>query len=1505
MSQQSNGMLTKKSEAKSLQQRAIEGVIKLKDNQITGPALFSVLFACRSLQLIYLAVSTEIGGPWHAGLQHVRVGLRAISLGFLQLSDTGLLIAGVTAIAWTCLLTAMVAYLCFRRESFGHNSTRALEFSLRASQFAFQQPMLMMLMRIFLAADDISDVNLILAGLAALSIVFFTILTTAHGLLVFQQLPGASDSSPSGLSMSHGRVECVCTFLSALLAILAGFIVETNNRAQVGDADVAEAAVSAMRWLLVSRLLRTTGPFEMRNPFIVELILRLRHLKGDAKDWTFTGEMEKEYRSAVKDLPDSAYFGLFVALLAGSRGSNIVYALKLIRLARRSLRSSDEYVLLVYNNKMNERRQERHTGAVTYLQHDQHLTAARSAIVQITKHISQFWRKTSQGHYSMSDLLELANKVHTEVDDCQGHLSQLARLRSNDSQGLRVRAMFLHYIENDTERAQELMTRAMMTDDDGGIGGFAVCVISGDHGTLCKVLEVSQPMCVLFGYSKVDLLGRNINMIIPAPFDRIHDNMVRGFVDSDTDFRTRTRRIYGQHRKGHILPIDFVLTPSTNAKSDLVLVARLKPKPLELDEYLFLVDTKTRIITGYTEGAPTTFHFDSHDVFAMSVKITQLLPNIFTPDGAISYGNNEIVECADELWRIHVHSLSYKSRQDDVKNAFECSVLTIKLKLEESGAGMMSTGFTFGGHRLGGGSRPGSRTGSQFKSRSQSPMSLRQVSKMTLGSMALQGGPLAGRSIGHSPSNASLSRNRPLSKSPTSGGMKLGGTRLGGGKGGGGAASRAASQANFGFAGGLRGGTSVTGSERIAPSHASPESLASSESFFTESSGMARIKAQIGGKLKTRDAMVMRFGKFAVMFGMALFTVLLTQSILLVARVRVHLELVDGVQATARLVHATTLASTLLLYVSRGLADESAAEEIAAHLPEMRSLFKRFSDDFVSHVDGLAAETRSPSVNVTAYDTDHLELVSFDSALRSILSHLERFVESENVTTCDSSCRFVLNNGALEVLHQGRDITETLHANALAHIDQIAIIERYSSFAIVAVLLVGIIGGYVPVLRSFNSKRGRMTAAFRAIPQSLSLNLYKRSDANFQSLQQMQHAHEISTKLQDNGDGDSDSDDGPEEQNRDHAAEPGRRHPSTSIQAAKSTVSSTLAQMDKRSFVRMPSLRPSVSMHRVTVLVGEAAAQQKLRLRRKLGRAIRRTIKLCGAVFYVGMSAWMTLTFIFVTLSLRSNMWTHTAHLSSSTYVAAVRAVDRDEVNFWGIAPLEPSADGVVASAWGHRDSNERLEPAATALALSNRALKFGSETLRLSPFMLTSGEEFELNFATGCLDRCLANTENLVSDGTITDASDASDEEDEEDEEDEITRRLRNGLVLALDYFVREARIFGQMRLPSAATSEEEKAAKQSAFLGDIHANLMLSDALLHSVDNYYTSLVQATKSFNLGEVKGLVLLFFLLLAGHVICKRAVYALEQDMNKIYYLLSILPEDVFLRVPQFIMLLEE
>lgn len=96
--------------------------------------------------------------------------------------------------------------------------------------------------------------------------------------------------------------------------------------------------------------------------------------------------------------------------------------------------------------------------------------------------------------------------------------------------------------------------------------GNALLSISGELTNMGEILDANLAAVRLFGYARADLMGNNINVIMPQPYSAFHQDALMKYMETgETTVINKNRQVFGLHRSGWLVPIDLFVREVASA----------------------------------------------------------------------------------------------------------------------------------------------------------------------------------------------------------------------------------------------------------------------------------------------------------------------------------------------------------------------------------------------------------------------------------------------------------------------------------------------------------------------------------------------------------------------------------------------------------------------------------------------------------------------------------------------------------------------------------------------------------------------------------------------------------------------------------------------------------------------------------------------------------------------------------------------------------------------------
>lgn len=293
-----------------------------------------------------------------------------------------------------------------------------------------------------------------------------------------------------------------------------------------------------------------------------ELILRYQ-LKPSQETWPTVGS---EYRRLVEEcFPRNAFLLLQLANMYEFCGLNELLSGQFVRRAQSLPCALDQrYMIFQYFNRQQQKTHGAQ-GALSYVSFNHHTKRAEKMILDTVKEFVSFWKMVQKKSFTPDDVSTTASKIFTKSSQARVHLDKLILLAANPAKPAKLYEVYALEILKDkrlASRLRRISRNLQEAHSDVSSANVAQVTISGNEEDLGIVLEASESLSCLFGIPGSQVIGHNISTLTPPPFDRIHDEFLQKYIETNKEMVTVKRRIWGLHKRGYTTTMDLYVTPT-------------------------------------------------------------------------------------------------------------------------------------------------------------------------------------------------------------------------------------------------------------------------------------------------------------------------------------------------------------------------------------------------------------------------------------------------------------------------------------------------------------------------------------------------------------------------------------------------------------------------------------------------------------------------------------------------------------------------------------------------------------------------------------------------------------------------------------------------------------------------------------------------------------------------------------------------------------------------------
>ena len=315
---------------------------------------------------------------------------------------------------------------------------------------------------------------------------------------------------------------------------------------------------------------------------------------------------------------------------------------------------------------------------VSAIAYRNHLGMFKEGLTNITSIYSEFWtlllnnsQKTEEDLIKMN---EYGEKINQLLEDIKSHYMEMEKLKYNDEEVLTLYSDFYQEILNDRTQAEYYRSRLrdIQGNEDGpeinegndmfNINGddFDYIFLSAEEANMGKIIKCSLGICEKFGYVPADLIGKNINYIMPDMYQDLHKQVLINKLNKYKTQMTQNFRngiknsqkasykeilVFGKNKLKHAIPLAMKVTIlTTQDQSEIFFAARITNEELYND-----FNSKNP-----TLGTPSIINFEQKVCFVLTD--LNFIIQYYTPNaiGFLGFksntsGNTDITKSINDL----------------------------------------------------------------------------------------------------------------------------------------------------------------------------------------------------------------------------------------------------------------------------------------------------------------------------------------------------------------------------------------------------------------------------------------------------------------------------------------------------------------------------------------------------------------------------------------------------------------------------------------------------------------------------------------------------------------------------------------------------------------------------------------------------------------------------------------------------------------------------------------
>ncbi len=261
----------------------------------------------------------------------------------------------------------------------------------------------------------------------------------------------------------------------------------------------------------------------------------------------------------------------------------------------------------------------------------------------------EFWTELLRGSPGIERLLRLSNVARAAMISANTTYQRLLEINPSSVQVLRTYGGFVLDFLGDISTSSQMLHRADEVEEHRSTMALsdgtelkmlaikktnldvydernAVVSVSLDSASFGKIVSVNSAARRIFGYSSnAEMLGQNINAVIPEPARSVHDDILHAFLDrNEPRILNTTLLLLAVHKQGHVMPLNANIRWANTVASRVIAVMA----PVLTEDEQLMYDKVTDQVTYATLNAYSYFGFTREKIIGKEVVISLLFPHL-------------------------------------------------------------------------------------------------------------------------------------------------------------------------------------------------------------------------------------------------------------------------------------------------------------------------------------------------------------------------------------------------------------------------------------------------------------------------------------------------------------------------------------------------------------------------------------------------------------------------------------------------------------------------------------------------------------------------------------------------------------------------------------------------------------------------------------------------------------------------------------------------------------
>ena len=271
----------------------------------------------------------------------------------------------------------------------------------------------------------------------------------------------------------------------------------------------------------------------------------------------------------------------------------------------------------------------------------------------------EFWRELLEENPNIQKLEGLGSKITNNLEIINNRFKKLTNMNSNHIKSLIIYGNFLKDIANSQTESQIMLEKAESIDKGSNFNKLSVdeeilkygensntCIIttSCNLNSIGDIINSNDEITRLFGFTKSEVIGQNITIIIPKIFADNHDNLMKRYMETSVARIVGKERFFlAKNKSGYAVPSTLMVKILPNLDDGIKIVGFLKdvhnhPEDINPDfvseekVHYMLYGGENDVVHGLTYSCYQHFGIPSSLIYGNNISSNEFTIDIIFPD---------------------------------------------------------------------------------------------------------------------------------------------------------------------------------------------------------------------------------------------------------------------------------------------------------------------------------------------------------------------------------------------------------------------------------------------------------------------------------------------------------------------------------------------------------------------------------------------------------------------------------------------------------------------------------------------------------------------------------------------------------------------------------------------------------------------------------------------------------------------------------------------------------